>query len=148
MSPAKALVVLYVEDDVLIRELVEITLQEFGFEVVGAADGTTALDALKDNVVPFRALVTDVNLGTELDGWEIARRARELRRALPVVYVSGASGHQWKSNGVPDSVMIAKPFTPKQLAGTLSSLLKADDNDAMQPNSLPPPRSPSEPKRF
>jgi DNA-binding response OmpR family regulator len=41
MSPAKAIVVLYVEDDVLIRELVEITLQEFGFEVVGAADGTT-----------------------------------------------------------------------------------------------------------
>ena len=103
--------------------------------MVGAADGTTALDALKDNVVPFCALVTDVNLGTQLDGWEIARRARGFDRALPVVYVSGASGHQWKSNGVPDSVMIAKPFTPGQLAETLASLLKADDNDAMQPNS-------------
>src|SRR5665213_2370308 len=84
MSTAVAL--LYVEDEVFIREYVEIILQESGFDVVSAPDGAVALDALTTSVAPFRALITDVDLGAELDGWEIARRARELNRALPVVY--------------------------------------------------------------
>ena len=122
-----AIAVLYVEDEVVIRECVEIILQESGFDVVTAPDGTAALDALKGNVAPFRALITDVNLGTELDGWEIARRARELNRGLPVVYVIGASGYEWKAKGVPNSIMIVKPFTPTQLLGAIASLLNEDD---------------------
>jgi DNA-binding response OmpR family regulator len=127
MPCAQAVVVLYVEDDDFIGEIVEIALQEFGLEVVGVADGAAALDTITGNMVPFCVLITDVNLGTELDGWEIARRARELNRALPVVYVSGANGHEWKARGVPNSIMIVKPFTPIQLVGAVTSLLKEAD---------------------
>lgn len=45
-----------------IRELVEIALQEFAIDVVGVADGAAALDAFTGNMVPFRVLITDVNL--------------------------------------------------------------------------------------
>jgi DNA-binding response OmpR family regulator len=127
-----AVAVLYVEDEAVIRELVEIILRDSGFDVVSAPDGTAALDALKANVLSFRALITDVNIGDELDGWEIARRARELNPALPVVYVSGASGHEWKARGVPDSIMIVKPFTQTQLVGAIASLLK--EGDMARPN--------------
>ena len=73
MSPAKAIVVLYVEDDVLIRELVEITLQEFGFEVVGAADGTTALDAL-------RLMLSDIVMAGPMTGGPGPRRSQRASR--------------------------------------------------------------------
>jgi len=122
-----AIAVLYVEDAVLIRECVEIILRESGFDVVSAPDGAAALNALKGNDMPFRALITDVNLGAEPDGWEVARRARALGHAMPVVYVSGASGHEWKSKGVSNSVMIRKPFTAEQLVGAISSLVKESD---------------------
>jgi DNA-binding response OmpR family regulator len=122
-----AVTVLYVEDDLFIRESVEEFLRDSGYDVMTAPDGAVALNALKGNVVPFRALITDVDLGTELDGWEIARRARELNRALPVVYVSGASSHEWKTKRVPNSIMIVKPFTPTQLVGALASILKEAD---------------------
>jgi CheY-like chemotaxis protein len=99
MSDAQA--VLYVDDEVMIRELAASELEEAGFEVVFAESGAAALDALDNDADPFCAIVTDVNLGAGPNGWEVARRARELNDALPVVYVSGASGQEWQSNCVP-----------------------------------------------
>jgi CheY-like chemotaxis protein len=58
-----------------------------------------------------------------LDGWEVARRVREKEPFLPVVYVTGSSAEEWASNGVPESVLVPKPFAPAQLIATLSTLL-------------------------
>ena len=58
-----------------------------------------------------------------MDGWELACAAREQASDLPVIYVSGASGHEWASRGVPGSLMIAKPFAPAQIVVAISSLL-------------------------
>jgi len=85
--------ILYVEDDPLLREIAAMTLEDAGFNVVIAESGAAAFDALDDNADPFCAVVTDVNLGTGPDGWAVARRGRELNHFLPVIYVSGASGH-------------------------------------------------------
>jgi CheY-like chemotaxis protein len=116
--------ILYVDDEVLIRVLAEAALEEAGFEVVFAESGAAALAALDEDADPFCAIVTDVNLGPGPDGWAVARHARELNDALPVVYVTGASEHEWQSKGVPHSVMIAKPFTMKQIVNAISMLLK------------------------
>jgi hypothetical protein len=35
---------------------------------------------------------------------------------MPVVYITGDSTHDWSSKGVPDSVVIAKPFAPARSA--------------------------------
>ena len=115
--------VLYVEDDAVIRELSAAALEEAGFNVMVAESGAAAFDALDGNADPFCAVVTDVNLGDGPDGWEVARRARELNNTLPVIYISGASGHDWKSKGVQNSIMIAKPCTIAQITNAISSLL-------------------------
>jgi DNA-binding response OmpR family regulator len=122
MSAARA--VLYVEDESLIRELVTNALEEAGFKVAVAENGTAALVALDDDTTPFCAIVTDVNLGPGPDGWAVAHRARELNDVLPVIYVSGASGHEWQSRGVQHSIMIAKPFKVAQIVSAVSSFLK------------------------
>jgi CheY-like chemotaxis protein len=72
------------------------------------------------------ALVTDINLGSgELDGWDVARHAREIEPQFPVVYMSGIEADQWASKGVPNSIMLAKPFAPAQLVTAVSQLLNA-----------------------
>jgi DNA-binding NtrC family response regulator len=58
----------------------------------------TMLDAEGEN---YSALVTDINLPGKISGWDVAKHGRELNPTLPVLYVSGASAHQWASNGVP-----------------------------------------------
>ena len=122
-SGSAAPILLYVEDEALTRELVEEALREAGFDVRVASDGDDALAQLGAKCGLLRGLVTDINLGDCPDGWEVARQAREAVSGLPVVYVSGASGHQWTAMGVPDSLMVAKPFTPAQVVAAISSLL-------------------------
>ena len=122
--------VLVVEDDDLIRELSSEVLEDAGFDVVVVEDGDAALAALDGNADPFCALFTDVNLGPGPDGWAVARRGRELNNALPVVYVTAASGHEWKANGVPNSTLLAKPCTPDQIVDAVTVALKTKDKPA------------------
>jgi DNA-binding response OmpR family regulator len=73
----------------------------------------------------YRALVTDINLIGRLDGWEVARAARDIEPDFPIVYMSGKDAVCWASKGVPDSIMLAKPFAPAQLVTGVSQLLNA-----------------------
>jgi DNA-binding response OmpR family regulator len=72
------LVLLYVEDELLVQDVVELALREAGFEVMVAATGEKAMDALEAGSGTFRAIITGVNLGDGPDGWDVARRGREV----------------------------------------------------------------------
>jgi CheY-like chemotaxis protein len=72
-------------------------------------------------------LVTDINLRGRMDGWDAARRAREIEPTFPVVYMTGAASEQWASQGVPNSILLNKPFASAQLVTALAQLLNAAD---------------------
>ncbi|HEY8670346.1 MAG TPA: response regulator [Terriglobales bacterium] len=87
--------VLVVEDDQAIQGIVEVALTDAGFEVAIAASGEEAVTLLKGSKTTYRALVTDINLRGRTDGWEVARQARQIDPAFPVIYMTGASADQW-----------------------------------------------------
>lgn len=116
-------VILIIEDDEAIQSLVEDALTEGGFEPAIAPSGEEAVTLLKGRIVNYRALVTDITLRGRIDGWEVARQAREIDPQFPVVYMSGASAEDWASKGVPNSIMLSKPFAPAQLVTAVSNLL-------------------------
>lgn len=121
--------VLVVEDEVLIQDLLRDALKDEGFEVVIAGDAPAALAVLESSACDdLIGLVTDVNLGCASTGWDIARRARELLPTLPIVYISGGSGHEWTAQGVPQSTLVAKPFVPAQIVVALSTLRNRSDS--------------------
>ncbi len=116
-------VILVIEDEEGIQSLVEDALEEGGFEPAIAASGEEAVTLLKGRIGNYRALVTDISLRGRIDGWEVARQAREIDPQFPVVYMSGASADDWASKGVPNSIMLSKPFAPAQLVTAVSNLL-------------------------
>ena len=119
-------IVLVVEDDQLLLSIVEESLTDGGFDIVIATSGENAVELLDASKGKYRALVTDINLGPgKMDGWEVARHAREVDPDFPVVYVSGDSAEEWASKGVPNSIMLTKPFAPAQLVTAVSQLLNA-----------------------
>lgn len=118
-------VVLVVEDDDPIQSIVEDALTDGGFETAIAASGEEAVTLLKGGLVKYRAVVTDVNLKGRMDGWEVARRAREIDPEFPIVYMTGAAADEWPSRGVPNSVLLQKPFAPAQLVTAVSHLLNS-----------------------
>jgi CheY-like chemotaxis protein len=88
--------ILVVEDDHLIQSVVEETLTEGGFEIEIASSAAQAVELLDKADGKYRGLVTDINLGRDqMDGWEIARHAREIDPEFPVVYMSGDSAEAW-----------------------------------------------------
>ena len=117
-------IILVVEDDPLIQGVVEETLTDGGFEIVIVSSAENAIDLLDVQKVKYRAVVTDINLGHDkMEGWDVARRAREIDAKIPVVYMTGASADDWASNGVPNSILLTKPFAPAQLLTAVSQLL-------------------------
>jgi len=119
-------VILVVEDDQLVQGVVEESLADGGFETVIASCGENAVELLDAAEGKYRALVTDINLSPgKIDGWHVARHAREVDSNFPVVYMSGAHAEDWPSKGVPNSIMLVKPFAPAQLVTAVSQLLNA-----------------------
>ena len=84
--------VLVVEDDQLIQVMVDEALSDGGFESTITASGEEAVSFLRDDKSVYRAVVSDINLAGKLDGWEVARVAREGDPAMPVVYMTGTQG--------------------------------------------------------
>jgi DNA-binding response OmpR family regulator len=117
------LMVLVVEDDHEIQIIVEDALTEGGFEPAIAPSGEEAVTLLKGNKGNYRALVADVNLRGRMDGWEVARHAREIDPEFPIIYMTGAGTAKWLSRGVPNSILLEKPFAPAQLVTAVSQLL-------------------------
>ena len=127
MTDPEAPLLLYVEDEVLIQVAVIEGLEEAGYRLATAKSGAEALGLLEKHSAELRGVVTDINLGNGIDGWEVARMAREAIGGVPVVYVSAASQQEWTSRGVAGSLMIAKPFATAQVVVAISSLMTASD---------------------
>ena len=117
-------VILVVDDDPMIHSIVEAALTAGGFEPAIAPSGEEAVTLLKAGKSKYRALVTDIDLGRgKMNGWQVARHAREIDPAFPIIYMTGAAAEQWASHGVPNSVLLTKPFAPAQLVTAVSQLL-------------------------
>ena len=112
-------VVLVVEDDEFIRSVVQEALSDGRFHSAGVSSGEEALARLSAN--KCQVLVIDISFGNDrIKGWDVARRARAINPALPVIYMTGRSAQEWAIQGVPNSVLLTKPFAPSQLVNAVS----------------------------
>ena len=118
-------VVLVVEDEPSVLLFLEEGLDERGFAVISARNGGEALHILGSGMQDIAVLVADIRIGEGIDGWEIARCARDIDPQLPIVYITGDSAEQWEEQGVPRSRLLQKPFTRIELADAITALMQA-----------------------
>jgi DNA-binding response OmpR family regulator len=133
MLMSAAALLLIVEDEPLILMDVEAALEDAGFEVVTATNAEAAMALYDERSAEIRAVLTDVRLGQGLSGWDVARHARLANPTMPIVYVSGDSAGEWAVQGVPNSVMIPKPYAFAQIVTALANLMNAPDQLLSQP---------------
>ncbi|HEX4710231.1 response regulator [Phenylobacterium sp.] len=110
--------VLLVEDDFVINVDICGVLEDLGIFVTSVHTADEAISAI-DSSGCFKALLTDIDLGAGLNGFDVARHARGLYPKLPVVFVSGTLGSRHAAEGVEGSVLVAKPFHPLQIREAL-----------------------------
>jgi PAS domain S-box-containing protein len=124
-SPQRQLgTVLVVEDNELLSSTTSQMLQQYGYRVLSAADGATALRILGSER-DIRLLFTDVGLPGSLDGRQLAEEAQRLRPDLKVLFTTGyarnAIIHQGRLD--PGVEFIGKPFTFAALAAKIGRVL-------------------------
>jgi DNA-binding response OmpR family regulator len=117
--------VMAVDDDQVIRGLLEVNLQMEGHEVVTAVDGQDALDKVRAD--PPDLIILDVMM-PNLNGWQVAEqlRAEEATRDIPIILLSARAMENDVRKGTElgaDSY-VTKPFDPIELMELVTRLLE------------------------
>lgn len=117
-------VILFVEDDALIRVCTELMIKDWGHTTLTARDVDEALAHLESSQ-HIDALVTDIRLRTAVNGgYELAYQAIQLRPKLRVLYATGDFiTDTIKALFVEGAHFIQKPYTEEQLRRSVDELL-------------------------
>lgn len=110
---------LVAEDEPMISKIVMTVLNRAGHTVELAADGLTAWHLLAAAPEKFDAVLMDLNM-PGYSGLELARRARALPYARPLLVMSGrvSDEDRLEFTGLKISAILQKPFTPEELLST------------------------------
>jgi nitrogen-specific signal transduction histidine kinase/CheY-like chemotaxis protein len=109
--------ILVVEDDADLRDTVVTALGQFGYRALAAPNAEKAL-AILAGTEKIDLLFTDVMMPGGTLGPELARRARELRPDIDVLFTTGyaESSVLGGVNGIAQSDVIHKPYRNEELA--------------------------------
>lgn len=121
-TPGETLSVLVVDDEEAILRFVERVLRDAGYRTSTAGDGAAALETAA-RMGDFDILVTDVMMPA-MNGDELARRLREQRPELKVLYLTGYADRLFKDKGTlwADEAFLDKPCSVKGLCEAVSLL--------------------------
>ena len=123
-APQGSETVLLAEDEEVLRKLARDILELSGYHVLAATDCQNALSLCERHEGPIHLLLTDVVM-PQMSGRELAERARALRPAMRVLYMSGYTDDSIVHHGVLDAgvAFLEKPFTPDAMARKVREVL-------------------------
>jgi DNA-binding response OmpR family regulator len=114
--------ILLVDDDDLVREAIEDVLSDAGFEVVATADPHEAL-GLPDAIGPPGVVISDIDLSSLLNGFDVAAGAHLLWPTAQVILISGLPvNHTGRTLG-PRDHYLQKPFSCTHLLEAIADVV-------------------------
>jgi len=132
--------ILVADDEAAILDLTLALLREEGYRVTPAINGDIALVILEQGL-PFQLLITDIAMPGLLDGYALARKARELRPDMQIIYMTGfASMANVRSRGAPYGQTIIKPWNTQVLLGAVGAVLRVRAENRAREIDLDTPR--------
>ena len=123
--------ILIAEDDNDIRELIVLTLQFNGFDVVPAEDGQIAVEvAQKAN---FDLILMDVRM-PRMTGYQACEKLKSMEstKHIPVIFLSAKGQEAEIATGLQAGAedYILKPFAPDELIGTINRVISENNKAA------------------
>jgi two-component system, cell cycle sensor histidine kinase and response regulator CckA len=123
-APGGPETILIVEDEELLRELVQSLLESKGYTILTARDGQEAVQVFKQNVKTVDLVLTDLGL-PKLGGWEACQQMQPLNPKLKIVVATGYLDPEAKQTMMNGGVrrFVSKPYLGSELVDTLRDLL-------------------------
>jgi CheY-like chemotaxis protein len=115
---AESLKILAIDDQKIIRDLLESILLGLGHSIKVASSGKDGLELFQRD--GFDLVITDLGM-PEMSGWEVSQRVKEIRKETPVVMITGwgVSFEQEKIKEFGVDYLLPKPFRIEQLSRLL-----------------------------
>jgi PAS domain S-box-containing protein len=113
--------ILLVDDDPDVRSVAATMLREAGHTVIEAGSGGAALERLIEGRPPIDLLIADLAM-PGMNGFELARAARQERPDLPVLFVTGFADMAHSEDSRHEAVL-QKPFRAEELTAKVAEVL-------------------------
>jgi CheY-like chemotaxis protein len=121
--------ILIAEDERDIRDLVTLTLQFAGHDVVGAKDGVEAVEIAEAGADAIDLILMDVRM-PRMTGYEACERLKSIEKTkeIPVIFLSakGQESEVQTGLGAGAARYILKPFSPDALVLQVGEILAGD----------------------
>ncbi len=102
--------ILVVDDDEIIREVVNLTLSDEGYKILEASNGKIALEVIEKQTQPPDLILLDMRMPV-MDGWGFADQYRQTAGPhSPIVVLTAATDAAAFANQVEADGFLAKPF--------------------------------------
>jgi two-component system chemotaxis response regulator CheY len=117
--------IMSIDDSPSLRQMVALTLESAGYEVVEASDGRDALSKLAGR--EFHLFLTDLNM-PGMDGIELTKKLRSMPeyKFVPIVLLTTESqqGKKMQGKAAGATGWIVKPFQPQDLLATVKRVMR------------------------
>ena len=116
--------VLIVDDEEPLVRLATETLEDLGYVAVGFTSSAAALEAFRAEPERFDAVITDERM-PGMSGSALIREIRGIRRAIPILLVSGYVGGEVERRALESGAdeVLKKPLSARDLATSLARVL-------------------------
>ncbi|MBG0784038.1 MAG: response regulator transcription factor [Anaerolineaceae bacterium] len=114
--------ILVVDDEKRMVGFIRLNLEQDGFEVIEAFNGTDALNRLRDSLPDL--ILLDVMM-PDIDGFEVLRTIREISQ-VPVIMLTAKGEEDDKVKGLELGAddYVTKPFSPRELVSRVKAVLR------------------------
>ncbi len=122
--------ILFVEDELLLREVVQSTLESNGYKVLIAADGRQAVEIYKKQYKDISLVLTDMGL-PKLTGIDEYAMLKEINPNVKVIFASGFISFDTRSELLKEGVkgFILKPYNLNEVLEMVREILNEDKNN-------------------
>jgi CheY-like chemotaxis protein len=118
--------ILVVEDDSIQRTGLLALLEQQGYTVQAAADGKTALDLLRNGLVPDLIILDMMIPPPDCDGWHFLEKQRKMPAAAPIPVVITTSlsvaSQEWAAS-LGACCLIRKPIEVEPMLASIQACL-------------------------
>ena len=124
MSEKNKELILFADDDRLLRILTEELLLEFGYRVLIATNGEEAVNLYEQHRNEISLAILDITM-PKIDGLAAASKMQLLNNQLPVIFITGKGSNEYleTTREIKNSVVLNKPYTPERLSETIRKAL-------------------------
>jgi two-component system KDP operon response regulator KdpE len=114
--------ILVVDDEKRMVRFIRLNLEQDGFRVISAYNGTEALDQVRRNLPNL--ILLDVMM-PDIDGFEVLRRIREVS-SVPVIMLTAKGEEDDRVRGLELGAddYVSKPFSPRELVSRVKAVLR------------------------